>query len=320
MKISGCHLAGLYPRSDRLFTTMKKYVRGAASRDELLAVVRDESKEIVMIQKEAGMTVLIEGQLLWHDHFRPFSETIPGMKPGPLTRWFDNNVFYKKPVIVGELSWNKPVTTDYLVLEVVGEEGWKVVMPEPFTFASLSDNRYYDRFEDLVIDIAGIIAKELSYLEDISRLVMVQLSGPVLVQKRLDGDSVELVRQGIEIIKKSFSGEVFLHTFFSDFSNALPWILDSGADLIGIDMTSTSMDSLSNYDIDRSIYVGIVDSRNSYVEPIEELVSTAQTLLDRLDPPSMHIGTSADLDFLPRPIADRKVMSLGEAYRQLRGE
>jgi len=320
MKISGCHLAGLYPRSDQLFTVMKKYMRGTASRDELLAAVREESRDIVKIQKKAGMTVLIEGQLLWHDHFRPFSETITGMEPGPLTRWFDNNVFYKKPVIVGELSWNKPITTEYLVLEAVGDEAWKVVMPEPFTFASLSDNRHYARFEELVIDIAGIIAKELSHLEDVSRLVMAQLSGPVLVQRRLDGDSVELVRQGIEIIKKSFGGEVFLHTFFSDFSNALPWILDSGADLIGIDMTSTNMDGLSSYDIDRPIYVGIVDSRNSYVEPVEELVNAAQTLLDMFDPPSMHIGTSADLDFLPRPIADRKVMSLGVAYRDLRGE
>ena len=311
-------MGGLYPRSEQLFTIMKKYARGAASRDELLLAVREESGEIIKIQKRAGMTVLVEGQLLWHDHFRPFSESFAGIEPGPLTRWFDNNVFYKKPIIIGELVWSRPITANYLVLDVLGNDSWKVVMPEPFTFASLSDNRYYHKFEELVMDIANLIARELSYLENISKLGMVQLSGPVLVQKKLDKDSIELVRQSIEIIKKSFGGEVFLHTFFNDFSNALPWILDSGADLIGIDVTSTSVDGLSSYDIDRPIYVGIIDSRNSYVESVEELVSAAQMLLDRLDPPLMHIGTSSDLEFLPRLIADKKVMNLGEAYRELR--
>jgi len=318
MKFTGCHLAGLYPRSDQLFTTMKKYARRELSREELLSAVREELREIIKNQRSAGMTILIEGQLLWHDLFRPFSESIPGIEPGPLTRWFDNNVFYKKPVIVGELRWERPVVKDYLILEAVKNDAWKVVVPEAYTFAFLSDNKHYERFDDLVIAIADIIARELSYLEDVSRLVMAQLSAPVLVQKRLDRDSAELVRQGIEMVKKSFGGEVLLHTYFNDFSNALPWILDSGADILGMDMTSTSIDKLSSYDIDRPVYVGIVDSRNSYVESVDELVSTAEMVLDKLDPPSIHIGTSADLDFLPRIIADKKVAILGEAYRRLR--
>ncbi len=310
-------MAGLYPRSDQLFTTMRKHSRGEITKQELLSAAQKECREIAEIQKKAGMTLLIEGQLLWHDHFRPFSETIQGMEPGPLTRWFDNNMFYKKPIIVNELVWENPVLINYLFLDVVRNEQWKIILPEPFTFASMCDNRYYVSFEELVLDIAEIIARELSIIRSNSQLSIAQLSAPILAQRKMDEDSVEIVRQGIELIKKSFDGEILLHTFFNDFSNAAPWILDSGADILGMDLTATDIERLAEHDFDRPIFVGIVDSRNSYVEPIEELVNTAEALLEVLEPPAIHIGPSADLDFLPRQIADKKVMNLGIAYRKL---
>lgn len=320
MKFTGCHLAGLYPRSDQLITLMRKHGRGTAGREELLSAVCEESRKIVETQRKAGMTIIVEGQLMWHDHFRPFTESIHGMEPGPLTRWFDNNMFYKKPVIIDELVWNRPVLLDYIILDAVRNTRWKLVLPEPYTFAALSDDRYYGRVEELVIAIADILSKELSILEERTSIEMVQLSAPMIVQRRLDRDSAEIVRQGIKQIKKTFSGRLMIHTFFGDFSHALPWILDLGADLLGIDLTSTGIENLAQHDIDRPLYAGILDSRNSYVESVEEVVRTAEALLEKVEPPEIHIGTSADMDFLPKTVADRKVTILGAAYKALRGE
>ena len=167
------------------------------------------------------------------------------------------------------------------------------------------------------MDLALVIGTEAQYLEKTTGLSMLQLSGPVLAQKKLDADSAELVNQAVSEVRKCFGGKLMLHTFFYDFSTALTWILDIDVNVLGLDLTVTRVKSLKQYDVDRTIYLGVLDSRNSYLEKVEEIVSATLNFQEIVEPPAIHLGTSADLDFLPRSVADKKVEVLGLAYKRL---
>ena len=49
------------------------------------------------MQQEAGLDLLSDGMLRWHDHFRPLLHASNGIEPGPLTRFLDTNSFFRAP-------------------------------------------------------------------------------------------------------------------------------------------------------------------------------------------------------------------------------
>lgn len=320
MTVSSCYLVGLYPRTDELVRAMRRMKQSKASEEEVIALAREESRGVVKVQEEAGMSVLIDGQLLWNDLFRPFVERLEGIEAGALARWFDNNMFYRQPRIVGEVRSSGPILDGYIFAQnLVGRNG-KIVLPDPYTMARLSENRYYRRFDDLVLDIAEAMSAELGRLRGNKWLRMVQLSAPSIVAEKMDKDRIEVFSESVRKIRKAVSGVLSIHTFFYDFSRALPWILDAGADVLGLDLTASRLSEIGGYDIETTLCLGIVDSRNSYVERAEEIARTARLISEKLDLREVHISPTADLDFLPRRVADAKVKELGRARRILGGE
>jgi methionine synthase II (cobalamin-independent) len=61
-----------------------------------------------------------------------------------MARWFNNNTFYKVPIIEEPIVYNGPVTEKLgyhsLLPKAVVH---KAVLPAPYTFASLADDRHY---------------------------------------------------------------------------------------------------------------------------------------------------------------------------------
>ncbi|MEM4238829.1 MAG: hypothetical protein QXP49_03890 [Nitrososphaerota archaeon] len=94
MKVDACHLGGVLPRSEALIAAYRRLAEGRETYEAVKELARHETEGLLKLQKSLGMTYVVEGQLLWHDIFRPFSELLSGVKIGPLTRWFDNNLFY----------------------------------------------------------------------------------------------------------------------------------------------------------------------------------------------------------------------------------
>ena len=97
-------LVGIHPRSERLIKTFRAYSRKKIGFDELSKVLERESREIIKLQLDLNYRYVIDGMLRWHDLLRPLAEKLDGVEVDGLSRWFDNNLFYKKPVIVGEVK------------------------------------------------------------------------------------------------------------------------------------------------------------------------------------------------------------------------
>src|SRR5260221_9091665 len=96
---------GIYPRSEGLVTATQGYDRGRVKPEEVAALQASDRHVLVGLQDPEHFSLIEDGKLTWQDIFRPFNTTTQGFQKeeGNVTRWFDNNAFFRKPVIIGQL-------------------------------------------------------------------------------------------------------------------------------------------------------------------------------------------------------------------------
>ncbi|RLG02893.1 MAG: hypothetical protein DRN60_02460 [Thaumarchaeota archaeon] len=309
-------LVGIHPRSERLIKTFRAYSRKKIGFDELSKVLERESREIIKLQLDLNYRYVIDGMLRWHDLLRPLAEKLDGVEVDGLSRWFDNNLFYKKPMIVGEVKRTNKILKEYVYPSEVPDRRFKLVLPDPFTFTSLSELGKR-RFDDVLFDVSKAMNEEIREMEVEMGLGQVQLSAPSLVWRKLDEDSLELAKDAVDECLKGVSAEKMIHLPFGDALNSFPQILDARVDVIGFDMTSTKLKELREYRIDRGVGLGFVDGRNSLIEDVEFVRRMVEDYLEVNEPEMIYITPSCDLEYLPRSVADEKVRLLKKIVDEL---
>jgi 5-methyltetrahydropteroyltriglutamate--homocysteine methyltransferase len=273
----------------------------------------DDVRKVVEIQRQAGLTYLTDGQLNWQDLFRPIAEACSGLEAGALMRWFDNNTFYRKPTVVGEVAVHDGLPSDYFRVREVDGAAWKVVLPGPFTFArALEEETGAPPRAERIAAAAGILKRASRWCVD-RGAKQVQFSDPWLVYEKIPRGDLEATSDAYEAISKGLRAETVLFTFFGDLKRVFPDVLDFRVDAIGIDLTATNLNDLSSHAFDKGVVLGVLDGRNSHVETQGEIVALAKHAKDTLDPDWIGIGPSCELELCPRPVAERKVEALGKA-------
>ncbi|MCS7126602.1 MAG: hypothetical protein NZ929_06825 [Aigarchaeota archaeon] len=309
-------LVGAYPRSEQLIKSFREYLKGRVEKDKLKKRILDETEKVVEIQLEAGLRYVVDGMLEWHDLLRPISENLHGVEVDGLARWFDNNTFYKKPIIKDRMNKKNSILSDYIYPNLIPEGRWKLILPDPYTFISLSENMTRFKIDELLFNYAEILNEELLEIQMKYKVGQVQLTAPSLVWRKLDNDMLGIVGDAIEEMLKGIHSEKMLHFYFGDGLNVLPTVLDYNVDVVGFDITSTNLNMLAEYDIGK-VALGIIDGRNSLIEDVELIVKKVVKYIDKREPEVLYITPSCDLDFLPPDIAYKKVKLIHKIVERL---
>jgi len=313
-------LTGIHPRSEILVEATRRYDRDSISEEELKGVLREDILRLVQLQQEAEFTCITDGLLDWQDLFRPIISRTQGIHEGPLTRWYDNNNFYRKPVILGKMIWRPERDHPLIHASLLPKmKRWKAILPGPYTFSVLSDNKHYSDKGELLSDYASVLKEEVRRLEG-AGVSQIQLSEPSMVTKNPSREWIERTRNAISTIRRGSRIEVMIHTYFGTIEKILPDLLDFDIDIIGIDFYQTELESITDIDITKTIACGCIDSRNSIVEDRYQIADFVRRVVEKLNPPGICLCPNCDLEFLPRAKADQKAMELGRAYRLLKEE
>jgi 5-methyltetrahydropteroyltriglutamate--homocysteine methyltransferase len=311
------HLSGVFPRSEKLIDATRAAVRGNLPQAEVERVLLQDTDSLVGLQEESGLDSLMDGQLNWQDLFRPFNQLLTGIDLGSLTRWFDNNTFYRKPIIVKKVSVKSDSLQQYYRSDLLPKVSHKkAILPGPFTFAHLSENRAYPSFSDLVNDLARALQKIVVALQE-RGYEYFQFNEPSLCAPNRTQPELEIARRAYETCAHGTGGKSIIQTYFGDASQVIEPLLDYPVDAIGIDFYATSVDSLKEYDFDKILGCGCVDGRNSLLESPGELKTFISRARESLEPVDIHLTPNCDLDFLPETVAEKKVRLLGETKRLL---
>ncbi len=319
-------LAGIHPRSERLIELTRSYERAKASWNQVEVQLEQETKEVIKLQESLGFRHFSDGSLAWQDQLRSLTRSLKGVESGTrYSRWFDTNTFYQKPIIVGKISAGDIDPKNFLRAELLTEDrDRKITLPGPYTFSQLSENKHYENYADLLFDIALAEREIIQKLKN-EGVDLFQLSEPGLVYQPYRGSfrdqsEVDLALGAIRSVVKDSPADVVIQTYFGDAAPLLSELLDLPVFGIGIDLFETDISSLSEQEgASKALILGVVDSRESFVENPNWIADTARKFSEKVDASGLVFTSNSDLKFVPQEIANQKIQALSKASELFEG-
>jgi 5-methyltetrahydropteroyltriglutamate--homocysteine methyltransferase len=317
-------LAGLHPRAEETVQGTQDWERGRIDDRQLAKIFERDIQQLLRLQRELSFDYVSDGQMTmaWQDAFTPFTSYFDGIKRGPLVRWFNTNTFFYAPVVIGDIHAPGDAIRRSLTPYLFGDSlSTKVVVPDPLTFAELAENEHYGTKEKLMYAYADALREELVDLGR-HRVSYVQFSAPSLVARfrgrRLTPKELETVGEAVRSSLRKSGLNSGYFPYFGDLSPYFPELFDLPVDDIGIDFTETDVRRIPSSK--KGLVAGVVNGRSAYLEPVELIVRRLKDIphLDRYQ--RINLTPSCDLRYVPRSVADSKLVRLKEVRDILFGK
>jgi 5-methyltetrahydropteroyltriglutamate--homocysteine methyltransferase len=314
---------GSYPKPPEegetfvLRKTLHALERDEATVEDLEQAQNALAEEVIKEQEAAGIDLVTDGQARWDDLLTPFARHMSGFEIGGLLRWFDNNVYYRRPVCVGPVEWRGPASVDaYRFASSVTNKPVKAVIPGPITFARLSVDEHYGSHNEFVTAVAAVLAQEAFELEAAGAPV-IQIDEPALLDAPED---LDLAADAIGAITSQVkNADTLLCTYFGDAKRLGAQLFELPVKGFGLDFVSgpENYELLDDFPFDAKLQAGIVDARNTKLESVEETVAAIDRLLNNFTDKTLSVAPSCGLEFLPREKARAKLGRLAEAAKKV---
>ncbi len=307
-----------YPREARLRKGIADFEKGKITKEMLSRIEDDVTVEVINEQVNAGVELITDGQIRWDDAQTYFAKKIKGFSINGLIRYFDTNTYYRQPVVENKMGWFTPIcANDFRFAVEHSSAPVKAVITGAYTLARLSKNNYYSRINDLVLDLADVLAKEAKALEK-AGADFIQIDEPAILKYKED---FSLLNEAVTIITRNLNVKTALYTYFGDVDSLYPDMLDLPVDVIGLDfvMGKNNFDIIKESSFTKELGFGIVDARNTKMEKIDEIVNNIKRISDIVPKRKLYVNPNCGLEFLPREDAYDKLVNMVKAVNKVRG-
>ncbi|MEM3833002.1 MAG: hypothetical protein QW128_05325 [Thermoprotei archaeon] len=305
-------LIGGLPRPFKFSRILMKASEGKIEKNDFENIYTSYLKRAILRLKRIGINNIVHGLYLWDDLFSPFSSSMRGIKQGPLFRFFDNNFYYRVPVIENSVKLENSVTVDWYRsnVRIASEFGFQVhaMLPGPLTFALMSENRYYSSMRNLIMDLTLALHTEISALAK-EGAEIIELHEPFLIEIT-DTPTLELFKEALLMLKNNLDVKLWVQTYFGPAFHVLS--IKNVYDILGLDFTSVQefLTNLRRFDVrDVTLAVGLVNSRNTKMEDVRIVRSIVKELI-KMKPKELFITPSSMMDFIPESVAFKKLRVL----------
>ena len=308
-------VVGNYPKisSDKnvpnLRNALNQFDQKKISKEKLEEVYKATIIRVLKEQEEAGIDIITDGQIRWDDLVTPFAKNIEGCEINGLLRFFDNNVYYRKPVIKSRMVFKDYTTLeDFKFAKANSTKKLKVALPGPLTWAKLSLDEYYNDLKTLVTDFSQILLKEAQRLDQ-EGVEYIQFDEPSLCNFP---HAIGLVKESLKTITSGLKAKSILFLYFGSIRNLTSGLFDMPVDIIGIDLVSKpeNLDVILNADVKKELILGCLDARNTKMEDEKEILQLIDKVSRKIPPDKIYISPSCGLEFLPHENALKKIKLL----------
>lgn len=315
--------AGSYPRigdkpsQQRLRKAAGRLECGEMTAEGFEKIQQSVVKAAIREQQEAGLDLLTDGQIRWHDPVSHLAGKLEGVRIDGLLRFFDTNFYFRQPVITAKLQWKTPwVQDEFNFAKKASKKPVKPVLTGPYTMAKLSivQTGAYAHLRDLVMDFTELMSREVEGLVRAGATI-IQIDEPAIIRHPND---FGILREAIAALaRKKGNSELALYTYFGDAAPFYDRLQGLPVDILGLDFTYSSQlaDSVGRDGSDKRLGLGIIDGRNTRVETKEEVFKLLNKILPRLKGDVCYINPSCGLEYLPRDKAYRKLTNMAKLKR-----
>ena len=308
------------PGQQRLRRAYAARERNEIDAAECTATERAVIDEILHEQEHAGIDVVTDGQVRWHDPVSHVMATLEGVRINGLLRYFDTNFYFRQPVITGALRRRSSIVgDDFIKARYASRLPVKPVLPGPYTLARLCviESGPYAGVAALAHALSEIVAAEVNDLAQ-AGAQFIQVEEPAILSHSAD---IRLLRGLLEPVWDARGGaQLMVATYFGDAEPLYAQLNSLPADILALDFTYSPKlpETIASCGASKVLALGIVDGRNTQLEDPSTVARQVETTLKRYVLEAVHLLPSCGLEYLPRDSARAKLRLLART-RQLLG-
>ena len=296
--------------------TLHRLDKKEITRADLEVAFDEVTARVVGEQVSAGIDLPTDGQIRWDDIVTPFASKLEGFQIGGLLRWFDNNVYYRKPKIVGAVKWREAISVrNFQFAQQKAGKPIKAVLPAPYSFAKLCDDAHYNNDAKLFADLAALLREEAKALIT-AGATHIQFDDPCLPYSPQDvGAAVSALNSVVDGLKAEF----WTAYYFSNLEKIAGGLGGLKVKYVAADCVShpSNLETLFQLSGKFQCCFGIVDARNVKMESDGQMAGLLKKIAARcLD---AFISPSCGLEFLPHREALAKLHLLAGAVSAFNG-
>ena len=319
-------LVGNYPKvaekayGTKLIGTISKWQRKELTDADLETTCREITSAVIAEQEQAGIDLVTDGQIRWEDLLTPVAESIEGFETrGALTRWFNNNVLYRRATLRRAPKRKGPALVEsYRLAAKASRKPVKAVLPGPYTFATASEDLHFKNLRRFTLALADILNAEARDLAQ-AGAAFIQFDEPAM---GFGKTNYKLATEALGVAAKGVKAKTAVSTYFGSLNGGLAALAKTPVDVIGVDLVSdpASLQNLVKSKVTKEIALGCVDARNTKLETVKDLHRIFAAVLKRVPADRLYVNPNCGLEFLPHPQAVAKMRRMVEAVRTYRAK
>ena len=246
---------------------------------EIAAAYKQYRTEVIDEQQSAGLDRIVEGQLRWDDMLAHPLTTHENVDPKGIVRYYDNNNFYRDPVVEGELTVSSDVAGELeAASEHVDSGSLQAVLPGPYSLFDLATDDYYGDDADFFEAISEFLGGEVDAFPEHETLFLLE---PSLVENAPDEDLQEQLAEAVDTVADETAADVVVHTYFGALDEkTYAHLMDADVEALGFDLVAgdreETLSNINEFGTKDAAALGIADGQNTLVE-------SAETLEERVD-------------------------------------
>ena len=289
---------------------------GGDEGEEIVETYEEARSEVIDLQRNAGLDLIGEGQLRWDDMLAHPLAVHDNVETRGIVRYYDNNNFYRDPVVTGELTFDGDVAAE---LEAVAEEtdSLQAVLPGPYSLADLATDEHYGDEAEFLDAVADFLVGEAEAFPDVETLFLLE---PSLVENAPEDGVDERASEAIDAVANAVDAEVVAHTYWGALDEKVyAHLLDADVDAVGFDFVANQEDNLYNineYGATDDVALGLVNGQNTLMEDadaIRERVEWVDEQTPGADFGKAYLTANAELFYLPYSEFEQKLQALADA-------
>ncbi|MEM2203020.1 MAG: hypothetical protein QXI22_01525 [Sulfolobales archaeon] len=314
---------GIYPRPRGLARAISRFSSGKMSQEDLERVYEKYTERFFKLLKGLGYDRFSDGMFRWDDIFNPLISGIGGVVVNGLRRFYDNNYFFRQPIVRGRISYGEPKISRMLAKSLsiarnLGIEPNRVSLSlaGPYTMATnaLIETSDYDVEKFMRDYTEKVIYSEIegSLKEGV---VNIDLHEPSIAV--MGGAKLDAVREIYEEIARNFpKARVWAIMYFGYngegvrmFREASTRFGNIGYVVDMVEAPESAWNGLGELLGVGGIGIAIINSRTTKMERYRDIASKLLKALGGYEG-DLYLTHNASLEFLPEKIAVRKLRLL----------
>ncbi|MFQ5899743.1 MAG: methionine synthase [Candidatus Methylomirabilia bacterium] len=308
---------GSFPKPEPVQEGRRRFARKQMTQKELLGLEREATEFWVRTQEELGLDVLVDGEQYRGDMVAYFAELMPGFKTGGLVRSYGNR-YYRKPVIVGEVSWPGPMTVEWWKwTQSLTSKPVKGMLTGPYTVMDWSFNEHYPHRAATCLALARELRKEVEALVEAGAKI-IQIDEPALSVRPSE---LPLVVEGMQILTDGLPAYFVNHACYGAFEAIYPGLLELPSHNLDLAISQSALDLLevfSKHPFTKDLSVGVLDVHSHVIETPEQVNARVKRALEVLPPDRIWVDPDCGLKTRSVEEARAKLEVMMTVVRELR--